>query len=204
MMGTARTCVVAIIAAGGLAGCSNGNDAPDENGSDTTATTAAPGSDKGSGDTPADDEEAAGDPQKNGAAQAGIDLADPPDPIGEVTVPIDEDGITETKVEVLEAKKRGKVLLVTFRFTPEGTTSNDVSIYGAMGNHSFSPELIDLENLKKYKYVPSHTVDDIAVSGKVGEPLYGYTSFPLPPDDLEAIDMKVSELAPPIEDFPLP
>ena len=196
---TARTCVVVIVAAGGLAACSNGNKSGDETASDTTATTAESGSNK-----KPDGDESAGDPEKNGAAQAGIDLDDPPEPIGEVMVPVNKDGITQTKVEVLEAKKRGKVLLVTFRITPEGTTSESVRIFDAMGKITFSPELIDLKNLKSYGHVGKLTVDDIAAGVEIGESLYGYTAFPLPPDDLKTIDMRVNDLAPPIEDLPLP
>ncbi len=187
-----RGLAVALLAAGGLVACS-GADAKDDAAATTTAASAPKGGDK-----------ASGDPEKNGAAKAGIDLENPPDPIGEVMVPIDQNGVTRTKVEVLEAKRRGKVLLVTFRFTPEGTTSDEVSIFKSMGEHSFAPALIDLDNLKKYQHVPALTVNDVAAKVKIGEPLYGFAAFPPPPDDVNAVDMMVTDLAPPIEDLPLP
>lgn len=201
-----RVLAVAVVAAGGLVACSNGDDSEAQ--ADESPTTSPDSSDGGRSEDAPENEgeggETSGDPATNGAAQAGIDLADPPDPIGEVIVPIGHDGIDETKVEVLEAKKRGKVLLVTLRFTPEGTTSDGISIFSAMGEQSFAPALIDLDNLKKYEYVPTLTSGAVVAKVKVGEPLYGFTAFPLPPDDLTSIDMKVSELAPTIEDLPLP
>lgn len=203
---TARVLVASLVAAAGLAACSNGSDSEGEAAPETTTASAQAGGDSsGSGNEPnADEGDASGDPEANGAAEAGIDVANPPDPIGEVTVPINEDGISETKVEVLEAKERGKVLLVTLRFTPEGTTSDDVSIFAALGSNSFAPALIDLKNLKKYEHVKELTTNTVAAKVTMGESVYGFTAFPLPPDELDTIDLKVSELAPPIEDLPLP
>lgn len=187
-----RSLAVALLAAGGLAACSGGGDS-----NEAAATTTAASAPKGG-------DEASGDPETNGAAKAGIDLENPPDPIGEVVVPIDQDGVTQTKVEVLEAKRRGKVLLVAFRFTPEGTTSDEVSIFKSMGEHSFAPALIDLDNLKKYQHVPALTVDEVAAKVSVGEPLFGFAAFPPPHDDVDTVDLLVSDLAPPIEDLQLP
>lgn len=200
--GAARALTVIVVAAGGLAACSSDNDS--EEATEATSTSAFEGRDEGSDEASTTDDEATGDPKENGAAEAGIDLDNPPDPIGEVTLQIDRDGITQTKVEVLEAKKRGKVLLVTFRFTPEGTTSEKLTIFKALGQRSFAPALIDLEALKKYEYVPELTVEGVGAEVGVGEPLYGFTAFPPPPDDVDIVDMLVSDLAPPIEDLPLP
>lgn len=185
----------------GLVGCSSGKDQPSDSTSETSATTAAANDDGNVGGESTDNPD---DPQKNGAAQAGIDLKNPPKPIGEVTVPIGNDGITNTKVEVLKARKRDNALLVAFRFTPEGTSSERITIFSAMGKHSFNPELIDLENLKRYLQVRGLTSSDIAMKIRMGSSLYGFTAFPLPPDGVKTIDIKVSDLAPPIENLPLP
>lgn len=187
-----------------LVGCSGGG----SSGADKSTTTEAGASSqadattKPAGTKPTGNGSSA-DPKENGAAAAGIDLKNPPKPIGEVTVPINEDGITGTKVEVLEVKPRDNVLLVTLRFTPEGTTSDRVTIFQAMGQHSLRLELIDLKNLKRYEAVQALTSDSVGGKTEMGGSLYGFTAFPLPPDDVKTMDLKVSDLAPSIEDLPL-
>ena len=101
-------------------------------------------------------------------------------------------------------ERRDNVLLATFRFTPEGSTSEDVSIFKLLGNHSFRPELVDLKNLKKYGHVEELTGDVTAARSEVVESLYAFTAFPIPPADVTTIDMRVSDQAPLIEGLTLP
>ena len=200
----------AAITATAVAGCAGGNDtgtkAPDEatTAVPTTAATEAPGDEASGGEPTTTEGDAKADPEENGAAQAGIDLDNPPEPIGEVTMPVNAKGISKVKVEVLELRKRDNVLLATFRFTPEGSTSEDVSIFKLLGNHSFRPELVDLKNLKKYGHVEELTGDVTAARSEVVESLYAFTAFPIPPADVTTIDMRVSDQAPLIEGLTLP
>ncbi|KRE39108.1 hypothetical protein ASG73_01785 [Janibacter sp. Soil728] len=145
-----------------------------------------------------------GDASTNGAKAAGIDLKNPPKPIAEQTITVDQDSVDETKVELLELRRDDNVMLATFRLTGTGRGTEDKTAFKLLGWSSFAPVLIDMKNLEKYKHVEDLTSDDISASAPLGQPVYMFTAFPLPRDGVTEMDLRVTSESPAIEDIPMP
>lgn len=181
-----------------ITGCSNGDDTPTEpetvtqvvevesggtDGDTTSDDTDGDGAEDG--DTAAtggtDETSGTGDSSANGAALTGVDPANPPEPISEVTVPISEGNHTSTKVELLKFERMDDTVVVAvMRLTPDTTSSGTMNVHDALGKAS-TPTLIDVENLKKYESVSDLGNNVIHAKADAGDPIYWWVAFPAPP-----------------------
>lgn len=183
-MDAARTLGGAALAVMLLAGCTGSGDDADATTSGA-ASTASPSSTAG---TTAD-----------GAKASGIDPANPPKPLGSVTVPTPAEGVESTLVELLELRRRDTVLVATFRVTPKPASSGtgDVTLAQAVGG-AFAPQLLDLGNLKRYRYVEALRSDQRAVESVDGSPMYAFAAYAIP-QGTSTVDVRVSDIAPLVE-----
>lgn len=185
-----------------ITGCSNGEDTPTEPETVTQVVEVEPGgtdedttsddTDGGAQDAETDTDDTAatgetdgtsgtGDSSANGAALTGIDPANPPEPISEVTVPIGEGNHTSTTVELLKLERMDDTVVVAvMRLTPDTTSSGTLNVHDALGKAS-SPTLIDVENLKKYESVSDLGNNVIYTRADAGDPIYWWVAFPAPP-----------------------
>lgn len=181
--------VLAVTSSLTLAGCSGGDSdgGPDQPAQATSKTSAPP----------------VGDPQENGAAAAGIDQTKVPEPLGAVTIPLSGGEVESSRAELLELKVKGKLLLGTFRVTPQGGSATEpVDAVDALGEF-WTPELRDLEGLKRYTAFTELRSNQWGVKAAPGKPMYLWAAWPVP-QGARTVDVQVSTLAPTIEDVPLP
>lgn len=193
-----RTRVVALAAAtaAALSGCSMLDQASDSSDSSSQST--------GSGDG-AESSGPEGDPEENGAKAANIDTENPPEAIASVTLDrLNHDTVEETKVELVELRKDTNVMLATFRLTGEGRGTESTSAFDLLGNNSFRPVFVDMENMEKYRNVTDLTSSDIGVEAPLGQPVYMFTAFPLPREGVETMDLQIVSARAEIVDVPMP
>ncbi|WEV77335.1 hypothetical protein O9K63_12135 [Janibacter cremeus] len=193
-----RTRVVALAAAtaAALSGCSMLDQASDSSDSNSQST--------GSGDG-AESSGPEGDPEENGAKAANIDTENPPEAIASVTLDrLNHDTVEETKVELVELRKDTNVMLATFRLTGEGRGTESTSAFDLLGNNSFRPVFVDMENMEKYRNVTDLTSSDIGVEAPLGQPVYMFTAFPLPREGVETMDLQIVSARAEIVDVPMP
>lgn len=179
----------AVVVAAFLSGCSATPAGPDE----SVAPSAAPSSSVVA-------------PQAGGVAEAGIDPSNPPEAIARTTLPINgQNGIDSTLVEIVGMRHTESVLIVTFRFTADGaaSSSEEASIFEALGSQSLFPYLIDYENLKRYGAVPGLLSDITAIRAPLGEPMYAQAAFAYP-ENAETVDVLINTSTPAIEKVPVP
>lgn len=169
------------------------DDAPDNSDSDGSSD---------SGDTPADSG-ASQDGSVNGADLSGIDLANPPAPIGEVVIPIGGERHTETKVELLRLERMDDtVVIAVMRLTPTTTGSDPMRLFEVLGRTG-GAVLIDVTNLKKYSAIDQLGSDRINTRTQPNEPMYAWVAFPAPPSGA-TIHLQPSSIAPMIEGLTAP
>lgn len=145
-----------------------------------------------------------GDANENGAKNAGIDLDNPPKPIAEATIKNVGDSIDSTTIELLELRAEDNVMLATFRLTRDGRGNEEQSAFDLLGDSSFRPVFIDMENLEKYGHVDDLTSGVADAEAPLGEPVFIFTAFPLPKDGVSSMDLRVTSESPSIEDVPMP
>lgn len=142
------------------------------------------------------------------AAAAGIDLNDVPEPLVSATVPAVVEGDPDATLEVrLHSLARdGEVVVGTFSFQVDSDASGEgrESLYGYLGNQSWSPYFIDTVNLTRHD-VPrgtsggSATVDSVYLQFRPGQTVYGYAVFAAPPSDVTEVRLSLVEGAPTAE-----
>ena len=89
--------------------------------------------------------------------------------------------------------------------------SGSVAVYDparSVGKSTFAPELIDVENLKEYSVVTTSggsrwSSSDLGTKGVNGSPMTAYAWFAAPEDDIDAIDVRVTEFWPTFTDVPI-
>ncbi|MFX4286331.1 hypothetical protein ACQBJO_17010 [Janibacter sp. G349] len=145
-----------------------------------------------------------GDASTNGAKEAGIDLDNPPKPMAEATIKINQNSIDETKMELLELRRSDNVMLATFRLTGTGRGTEVQSAFRLLGMTSFDPTFIDMKRLEKYQHVGQLTSNMVQAKAPLGEPVYVFTAFPLPKDGVSELDLRMTSDSPSIEAIPMP
>lgn len=194
-----RTRAIALAAATGVAlsGCSMIG-AEDAGGDSTTATSESSQSAEGSQDA------AEEEPSENGAAQAGFDAENPPEPIGQLKLTNVDDVVESTTIDLLQLRRDENVMLATFRLTGEGRGAEGTTAFSLLGDESFRPVFIDLENMEKYNSIADLTSNYARATAPLGEPVYLFTAFPLPREGVTEMDLQVVSTAQVIEDVPMP
>jgi hypothetical protein len=203
-------CVVAGLAAAALlvSGCSGGSD---EAGAGSTQSTKPVSSASGSAPSSAG---ASGSTQPNdgGASAAGIDPANPPKPLGTVTIPavVKDDPKATLKIDLLGLKRQDKMLIATYAFTVTSTGESKARwLYDYLGDQGWSPTLVDTKNLKLHKPLRAPGGGDIAATSYQGNKFapgqvsYAFAVFGAPPEDVREMTVNVSDGAPPLVGMPI-
>ncbi len=182
-----------------LSACSAGSDG------DTTADTEQSSSTTTAGDS------AGGDSQQ-AAEQAGIDTKNLPTPLATATVPgqIDGDPAATLDIAVLQLRRSGKTVVLTYSVTPHTTQDKADNLYQWFGESGTQPTLVDTTNLRLHR-IPEQSN---GVSGDVmtnlvnlkaasGQTVYVYAVFAAPPDDVTTMSVNVADGIPAMIDVPV-
>ncbi|ATG51063.1 hypothetical protein CFK38_05595 [Brachybacterium vulturis] len=210
--GLKRPMVAAAATALLLSGCSGSDggppaEAPSEGVQESSASASADASSEaasgGSG-------EAAG---PDGALEAGIDPADPPEPI--VSMTIDDgalnDEVKSLQVDFLGFEERGEVLIARWAITPtlSRPDATGLTFYDIRASSQYwMPYMIDLDNLVRYDVVWGEpdplTSDYAAVHLTDGEPSYVFAAFPAPDTATKSVNLYFSSNSPRYVEVPVP
>ncbi|WP_205859397.1 hypothetical protein [Phycicoccus flavus] len=187
-----------------LAACSG-----DDGGDAATATPsagAASGAPSGTtGGTTSPSASAAPSVVPSSAETAGVDPANPPDPIASVTIPAVSPDETDPKatleVDLLSLRREGRIVVATFAFTPTSTDTKDGWLYDWLGGQSWQPYLVDTTNLRRHdvlrssdgRYYRSNYQGSRFASGQTW---YAYAGFAAPPDGVSTLDVAAVDGAP--------
>lgn len=218
MLGLMRPVAAAAATALLLTGCSGSEggssaDAPSEavqEDSPTTAVDTASEADPDGSDGSDGSDEAAG---PDGALEAGIDPADPPEPIVSMTL---DGGALNDKAESLQVdflgfEERGEVLIARWAITPTlaRPDATGLTFYDIKATSQYwMPYMIDLDNLVKYDVVWGEheplTSDYAAVHLTDGEPSYVFAAFPVPDTATERVNLYFSSNSSRYVEVPVP
>jgi hypothetical protein len=178
----ARSVVVGALVAGlvGLTGCS----VPGLGGGSATGTPAAP-------------------------APATAPPLVPPDgfrnALATVQVPmsLDNDQQARLKIDVLGLKRQGKVLVLTAALTPTTSQTDALNLYEMLGQQSWQPQLIDVNNLKLYRVATAGSGElrskDIGDRVPSGSTLLVEATFAAPPAGVDALNLQFADQIPTFE-----
>ena len=145
------------------------------------------------------------DTDANGAKDAAIDPDDPPEAIAETSLKnLNAGDVDSTTVELVELRRDDNVMLATFRLTGKGRGTENQSAYDLLGENSFDPVFVDMENMEKYTKVDDLTSDAVFTEAPLGQPVYMFTAFPLPREGVDTMDLQVLSARPEIVDVPMP
>lgn len=210
--GLKRPMVAAAATALLLSGCSGSEggssaDAPSDAVQEDSPTTA---DDTASEADPDGSGEAAG---PDGALEAGIDPADPPEPI--VSMTIDDGALNDTaeslQVDFLGFEERGEVLIARWAITPTlaRPDATGLTFYDIRASSQYwMPYMIDLDNLVKYDVVRGEqdplTSDYAAVHLTDGEPSYVFAAFPAPDTATKSVNLYFSSNSSRYVEVPVP
>lgn len=139
-----------------------------------------------------------------------VEAFDPSDSIVEQTVSLQENPDDKVTLAIQSLRVEGKAmrlrLIVTPHFTSVGA-SDTLSLYEVWETRRFSPLLVDLENLKEYSVISNGDLlwtsdpgDTWAVNG---EPMLAWAVFPAAEDDIDTVEVRVTEWWPPFVDVPI-
>lgn len=211
--------LTAAVAAAGLtlAGCSGSDDQPAESPATGVADESTTTNDEGAADEAT--EGSSGDPTEqraDGSAEAGVDPANPPEPIATVEMPARGGGNTEAtvKVDLLDLRREDKLLVMTVGFTPEQEEGEGEpqNLFQWLGSKSWSPQVVDSTNLTIHDVVAAE--GSVGGQGEVktavvgnrfapGQTQYGVAVFAAPPAGA-TLSIKVTDGAPPINGVKAP
>jgi hypothetical protein len=186
----ARSVVVGALVAGlvGLTGCS----VPGLGGGSATGTPAAPAT---------------------AAAPAPAPATAPPlvppdgfrNALATVQVPmsLDNDQQALLKIDVLGLKRQGKVLVLTAALTPTTSQTDALNLYEMLGQQSWQPQLIDVNNLKLYRVATAGSGElrskDIGDRVPSGPTLLVEATFAAPPAGVDALNLQFADQIPTFE-----
>lgn len=142
---------------------------------------------------------------------AGVEDVDTENAIVSQTVSMPADPKDSVEISVLSLKVEGEVMQLRLALTPDFASVSDsdtVKLFRAVGGSTFSPELIDVENLKEYSVVTTRGMSrwsssDLGTEGVNGSPMTAFAWFAAPEDDIDAIDVRVTEFWPTFTDVPI-
>jgi hypothetical protein len=193
----ARALVVVGVVAALTAGCSGSSDPGDA--APPAATTTS---------TPVSSPSTTVDPTANGATAAGVDPSNPGPPIATATAPVAmfDDARAKLKIDVLSLKRKDKLLILTLQVTPDNSLTGPKALFTLLGNHFWSPALIDSVNLKEYDTVSGSGQLQSGVTGvsaASGQPMYLYAVFAAPPAGVTSLNLIFTSSVPALNDIPI-
>ncbi len=192
-----RALVVVGLVAALTAGCSGSSD-PGDAAPPAATTTSTPVSSPSTGV----------DPTANGATAAGVDPGNPGPPVATTTAPVAmfDDAHAKLKIDVLSLKRKDKLLILTLQVTPDNSLSGPKALFTLLGNHFWSPALIDSVNLKEYDTVSGSGQLQSGVTGvsaAAGQPMYLYAVFAAPPAGVTSLNLIFASSVPALNDIPI-
>ncbi|MEI2776002.1 MAG: hypothetical protein V9G19_08525 [Tetrasphaera sp.] len=185
-----------------LTGCSKAPEATFES-SATQQSAAASGSSAASAGEQSPQDDAAAD----SAAAAGIDLTTLGEPIATAEIPASVEGDPKATMKVVlhSLTREGETLVGTYSFTLESTADpeKDAWLYDYLGDHSWSPHLIDPVNLARHDVLEADLkwakTDSQGSKFGPGDTFYTYAAFAAPPAGVTSMTAILVEGAPPAE-----
>lgn len=132
------------------------------------------------------------DNDDSGAAAVGIDPANQPKPIASVSgTTARVEGIKSLTVELLELRRRDKVLYGSFRVTANGDYEGAKQLYELFGvGLHWLPGLIDTSNLKMYEAI-SETTSSMLVELRSNQPAYIHSAWAYP-EGAKSVDIEIT------------
>ena len=144
------------------------------------------------------------------AAGAGVDELSPADAIVEQTFAVPQDPQDKTTVGILALEVQGDVMQLRLAVTPDFTSQGDsdlVSLFSAVGQTTFGPTLVDVEHLKEYSVLTESSQSwrstDLGTQSRNRTPMLAYAWYAAPEDDIDSIDVRVTDSWPAFTDVPI-
>lgn len=166
--------------------------------------TSSPSDDSGSKDSGS---KGSGD---KGSSQAGVENVDLDKTIVEQDVKVPGSSEDTATIGILSLKVEGKTQRLQMAVTPHFKSVDDdesVNIYDVWGTQSFSPQLVDADNLKVYSPIrdgaEKWTSDAVYTTTKNEEPMLAWAVYAAPEDDLDSFDIRLYDTWPDFTDVPI-
>ena len=189
--------IVAALALSLLTGCGAAKD--------SSPTPAGSSPKSGSGSTQGAEASAS-----NGASEMGIDLPDLSKTIYSKQFAIPGKPARKVTVGILSLERKDRLAILKVVVTPEFTdlpATELVEFEDALGQSGWhwTPTLLDLTNLKKYKVLHGGGEFLSLENGKAfsGQPIYGWAVFAAPPAGVTHLDLNVTSWMPRITNVPI-
>lgn len=143
-------------------------------------------------------------------AAAGVEEFHPDDVLAAQTVAMPTRPEDEVTVGVLSLRVEGDVMVLRLAITPHFTSVDDtdeVSLFEILQRTSFAPVLIDMEHLKEYSVISETGQGWTSGSARTrtanGTPMLAWAVFAAPEDDIDTINLRVTDWWPPFTDVPI-
>lgn len=193
-MSRAATALLVAALLGGTAACSSDDDAPPQA---APATAGPTGNGEGT---------AGGTASGAGVEDLGLD-----DALVEQELVAVDDPDDAVAVAVLSLEVQGKVMRLDLGITPDRSSVSDGTQQSLFDLRQFfsKPALLDRENLKRYAALQSGFAEPLFGSDAVetrtvnGRPMRATYYFAAPEDDIDAIDVVLSDSYPAFTDVPI-
>jgi len=174
-----------------LTGCSSGESDGDQSPQGADGANSAPGNDGKSG--------------------AGVETFDAGAALATQTVTLPKNPEDRITLAVLSLTVQGKVMVLRLAITPNLASKSDsdsVSLFSSLGQTTFGPTLVDVENLKEYGVISADSggnwsSNDVGTEAQNGTPLFAYAYFAAPEDDIDDIDVRVTDFWPAFTNVPI-
>lgn len=150
--------------------------------------------------------------EKGGESGAGVESFDAGKAIVKQTVTLPKSPEDKVTFGVLSLTVKGKVMELRLAVTPDfaSTSKSDtVRLFDSMSDTSFAPTLVDLDNLKEYSVIvatgsgPRWLSNDVETISQNGTPMLAYAYFAAPEDDIDDIDVRVTDFWPAFTNVPI-
>lgn len=150
-------------------------------------------------------------PGKDGKSGAGVESFDAGAALATQTVTLPKNPEDRITLAVLSLTVQGKMMVLRLALTPDLASRSDsdsVNLFTSTGQTNFRPTLVDVENLKEYQVVLATgggkwSSDDLGTEAQNGTPLFAYAYFAAPEDDIDDIDVHVTDFWPAFTDVPI-
>ncbi|MBW3648728.1 MAG: hypothetical protein KY440_13335 [Actinobacteria bacterium] len=161
-------------------------------------------------------EDAGGETEPGAAAPkddsaAGVEQFDPEDALVQQTLTLPQSPQDKVDIGVLSLEVEGQVMFLRLAVTPDFGSESDskaLSLFTSLGQTTFAPTLVDVENLKEYAVVQAGSgkrwaSSDLGTTSMNGTPMLAYAVFAAPEDDISSIDVRVTDFWPAFTDVPI-
>lgn len=145
-----------------------------------------------------------------GSSQSGVENVDLEKTIVKQDVKVPGSSEDTATVGILSLKVEGKTQRLQLVVTPHFKSvdeDEEVSLFEIWGEQSFSPQLIDADNLKVYSPIrdmgEQWTSGSVRTETKNEEPMYVWAVYAAPEDDLDSFDIRLYDTWPDFTDVPI-